>query len=161
MKAKNKASIVVEVVKFSAEKWIYERERAYPMVASQEVTNGKSSLGKYFNYQPVIVNTKVVLSDGDYIIKGVEGLFYSCKPEIFYQTYEIFNDNEKTNTLSIPKHLADNLLNYPDYLQTEEDIDEFMFSMYDTYETETYATYDEIKAYLNPLTRPFVIVEEE
>lgn len=26
--------------------------------------------------------------DGDYIIKGVAGEFYPCKPEIFQQTYE-------------------------------------------------------------------------
>lgn len=27
-------------------------------------------------------------SCGDYIIKGVRGEFYSCKPDIFAQTYE-------------------------------------------------------------------------
>lgn len=28
-------------------------------------------------------------SIGDYIIKGVQGEFYPCKPDIFEQTYEI------------------------------------------------------------------------
>lgn len=27
-------------------------------------------------------------SIGDYIIKGVKGEFYPCKPDIFHQTYE-------------------------------------------------------------------------
>jgi hypothetical protein len=27
-------------------------------------------------------------SIGDYIIKGIQGEFYPCKPEIFEQTYE-------------------------------------------------------------------------
>lgn len=27
-------------------------------------------------------------SEGDYIIKGVQGEFYPCKPDIFEQTYE-------------------------------------------------------------------------
>ena len=27
-------------------------------------------------------------SIGDYIIKGVQGEFYPCKPDIFHQTYE-------------------------------------------------------------------------
>lgn len=27
-------------------------------------------------------------SEGDYIIKGVKGEFYPCKPDIFLQTYE-------------------------------------------------------------------------
>ncbi len=31
-------------------------------------------------------NMKV--SQGDYIIKGVQGEFYPCKPDIFEQTYE-------------------------------------------------------------------------
>ena len=31
-------------------------------------------------------------SIGDYIIKGVKGEFYPCKPDIFEQTYEEVND---------------------------------------------------------------------
>ena len=29
-----------------------------------------------------------VCSEGDYIIKGIKGEFYPCKPDIFEQTYE-------------------------------------------------------------------------
>lgn len=29
------------------------------------------------------------ISDGDYIIKGVNGEFYPCKPDIFDKTYDI------------------------------------------------------------------------
>jgi hypothetical protein len=29
-----------------------------------------------------------IATEGDYIIKGVEGEFYACKPEIFHKTYE-------------------------------------------------------------------------
>ena len=28
-------------------------------------------------------------SEGDYIIKGVNGEFYPCKPDIFEKTYEL------------------------------------------------------------------------
>ena len=31
---------------------------------------------------------KHVASEGDYIIKGVKGEFYPCKPDIFHATYE-------------------------------------------------------------------------
>lgn len=31
---------------------------------------------------------------GDYIIKGVQGEFYPCKPDIFEQTYEKVEENE-------------------------------------------------------------------
>jgi len=49
--------------------------------------------------QPIAINTGVlvvktlegqhVASFGDFIIKGVNGEFYPCKPEIFEKTYEI------------------------------------------------------------------------
>lgn len=29
-----------------------------------------------------------IVTEGDYIIKGVQGEFYPCKPDIFDQTYE-------------------------------------------------------------------------
>ena len=38
-------------------------------------------------------------SVGDYIIKGIAGEFYPCKPDIFKQTYEtvsMVSDNDKT-----------------------------------------------------------------
>ena len=31
----------------------------------------------------------MVITKGDYIIKGVNGEFYPCKPDIFEKTYEI------------------------------------------------------------------------
>jgi hypothetical protein len=34
------------------------------------------------------------ISNGDYIIKGVKGEFYPCKPDIFHKTYERVEDNE-------------------------------------------------------------------
>lgn len=30
----------------------------------------------------------MIATEGDYIIKGVQGKFYPCKPDIFAQTYE-------------------------------------------------------------------------
>lgn len=34
------------------------------------------------------VQVEHVATEGDYIIKGVSGEFYACKPDIFEQTYE-------------------------------------------------------------------------
>ncbi|MBM7585840.1 hypothetical protein JOC86_002382 [Bacillus pakistanensis] len=49
---------------------------------------------KIFNYfdGELFINTlegKVKANKGDYIIKGVNGEFYPCKPDIFEKTYEI------------------------------------------------------------------------
>lgn len=35
------------------------------------------------------INLAMAVTDGDYIIKGVQGEFYPCKPDIFEATYEI------------------------------------------------------------------------
>ncbi|WP_431844381.1 hypothetical protein [Lactococcus petauri] len=86
-----KKPVVVEAVLFDAEKWIYERHNVYPMVDTRDVDKGASSLGKYFTYQPVIhtLEGDMAVSDGDYIIKGVQDEFYPCKPDIFKETYEV------------------------------------------------------------------------
>ena len=39
------------------------------------------------------------VSVGDYVIKGIAGEFYPCKPDIFKQTYEtvsMVSDNDRT-----------------------------------------------------------------
>lgn len=48
------------------------------------------------------------ISDGDYIIKGVQGELYPCKPDIFEKTYEAVKE-------SAPKPL-------PGQLDIEEDV---------------------------------------
>lgn len=42
-------SITVDI-----ERWIYERESAYPMIKTIECGIGESSLGKYFRYEPIV-----------------------------------------------------------------------------------------------------------
>ena len=36
----------------------------------------------------VHLTVKHIATEGDWIIKGVQGEFYACKPDIFAQTYE-------------------------------------------------------------------------
>ena len=38
---------------------------------------------------------KMKANIGDYIIRGVEGEIYPCKPDIFWKTYCSVNDNEE------------------------------------------------------------------
>lgn len=43
----------------------------------------------------VVIKTlegNMIANPGDYIIKGVKGEFYPCKPDIFEQTYEPIKD---------------------------------------------------------------------
>ena len=40
------------------------------------------------------LTVKHIATEGDWIIKGVQGEFYPCKPDIFEQTYEEVTDEE-------------------------------------------------------------------
>ena len=40
---------------------------------------------------------------GDFIIKGVKGEVYPCKPDIFKMTYEMVGDNDESTKKSRPK----------------------------------------------------------
>ena len=37
---------------------------------------------------------EMLASPGDYIIKGVKGELYPCKPDIFEQTYELIKEDD-------------------------------------------------------------------
>lgn len=37
----------------------------------------------------ITLTVKHIATEGDYIIKGVHGEFYACKPDIFKETYEL------------------------------------------------------------------------
>ena len=61
-------------------------------------TDGKARYYEWFQYNESGLNKemlhistlegKMEVSKGDWIIKGVKGEFYPCKPDIFEQTYE-------------------------------------------------------------------------
>lgn len=45
----------------------------------------------YTHNETIVIETlegDMLASKGDYIIKGVKGEFYPCKPDIFEETYE-------------------------------------------------------------------------
>lgn len=58
---------------------------------------GKENIESYnlgeFTEDSCYINIKTLegvikASENDYIIKGIQGEFYPCKPDIFHQTYE-------------------------------------------------------------------------
>lgn len=90
LKYKKKPDII-EAIKFNAERWIYQRKEAYPMVDTRLCYNGESSLGKYFMYEPVIptLSGNMCVLDGDYIIEDADDGFYVVESGIFEAKYEI------------------------------------------------------------------------
>lgn len=43
------------------------------------------------NYVIPTLEGNIIANVGDYIIKGVNGEFYPCKPDIFEKTYDVVN----------------------------------------------------------------------
>ena len=68
-----------EIKEFVGESLIYEISDAAWKV-------GKGAPAVYMEIKTLKGNH--ICSIGDYIIKGVQGEFYPCKPDIFMQTYE-------------------------------------------------------------------------
>ena len=81
------------------------RKKPVVIEALQFLDNGEriQELSKFVDDQVLVVtykdkeNPKIILqtlegvvfaSVGDYIVKGVDGEFYPCKPDIFERTYE-------------------------------------------------------------------------
>lgn len=60
-------------------------------------TQGKSALSvnmdkKCYDLAIYTLEGSMTISEGDYVIKGVNGEFYPCKPDIFEKTYEEVNE---------------------------------------------------------------------
>lgn len=76
-----KKPVVVEVMRFTDT----TKDRVFHWITcnkSAEFINGKPAL-KIQTLEGIMT-----VSVGDYVIKGVQGEFYPCKPDIFEQTYE-------------------------------------------------------------------------
>lgn len=56
---------------------------------------GKNTLCSDLSIVIPTLEGDMVAQKGDYIIKGVQGEFYPCKPDIFEETYEIISEDLK------------------------------------------------------------------
>ena len=66
------------------------------------------------------------VSVGDYIIKGVQGELYPCKPDIFLATYEeVIDDNKEQKETYLSKYLRENNCSYEEFVKDQEMYDGF------------------------------------
>ncbi len=69
---------------------------------SYNVNDSAWQVGKGVPQEELIIHTlegDMKASRNDYIIKGVNGEFYPCKPDIFEKTYEISSDTVNYNNI--------------------------------------------------------------
>lgn len=74
-----KKPVVIEAVRWTGDNLI-ECIRFCEAIARERQVDGKLTI-------PTLEG-KMIATTGDYIIKGVKGEFYPCKPDVFGATYE-------------------------------------------------------------------------
>ena len=76
-----KKPVVIEAIRFTGSNYKEIREFI-----------GKNTLCSDLSIVIQTLEGDMVAQKGDYIIKGVHGEFYPCKPDIFNETYEVVSE---------------------------------------------------------------------
>ena len=87
VKIYTKRPVKVQAIKFDGE----NIEEIIGFVGQDNI--GYENLAKVWYLKTL--EGSMFISNGDYIIKGVKGEFYPCKPEIFVMTYDLGNDDSE------------------------------------------------------------------
>lgn len=90
-----KKPVVVEAIQWTG--FNYTESEVF---MGERLTEGKYEGGP----GPYSVSTKIIstlegemrCAPADWIIKGVKGEFYPCKPDVFAQTYDLVEDTEES-----------------------------------------------------------------
>lgn len=82
-----KKPIVIEAVQFTRNNW--QEVKSFTNDTAHTLTIEKRIDGLTTCIIPTLEGQHMA-TEGDWIIKGVQGEFYPCKPDIFEKTYERF-----------------------------------------------------------------------
>ena len=81
-----KKPVVIEAVQWDEKKSTLKKIGCTDVVMSQHGHVDRPN--ECTNLRIRTVEGTMLVNPGDWIIKGVQGEFYSCKPDIFEETYE-------------------------------------------------------------------------
>lgn len=87
-----KKPVVIEAIQY---KGVESIDEAREFVGKDFKIGSSQFDGKRYTSAVVCIETlegDMYISNGDYIIKGIQGEFYPCKPDIFEQSYEKVED---------------------------------------------------------------------
>lgn len=74
----------VENDRFAFERWVFNH--------GGKTSNWFFDGTEYVSFAIVTLEGAMTVSKGDWVIKGVKGEFYPCKPDIFEATYDLVED---------------------------------------------------------------------
>ncbi|CAB4143305.1 hypothetical protein UFOVP450_106 [uncultured Caudovirales phage] len=80
-----KKPVVIEALQFTRNNW--EEIQTFTQGQAHTLTIERRMDGKCTCIIPTLEGEHIA-NEGDWIIKGVQGEYYPCKPDIFEQTYE-------------------------------------------------------------------------
>jgi hypothetical protein len=121
------------------------------------------SCGRNFKEHGIIqtLEGSHLVCPGDYIIKGIKGEFYSCKPDVFKETYEEVSDNEDEG---IKKYIQDYIQNLRKMGTSDYRFDcanaDWMKYYTQIISSSRDFTKEEAKAYNESISKLFVRVDE-
>lgn len=73
-----KKPVVIEAIRFTT---VEALKKAFPDISIYEKTKVEKTYVQ-------TLEGKMEISEGDYIIKGIKGEYYPCKPDVFRESYE-------------------------------------------------------------------------
>ncbi len=88
IKKYRKKPVVIEAIQFTGDNWGEIQEWMYQSGSKRFKTCGVDKDGEVITIIIKTLEGEMTANIGDYIIKGVNGEFYPCKPDIFEKTYE-------------------------------------------------------------------------
>lgn len=83
-----KKPVIIDAVEWDGENFKEIKRFAGTAVHLEEMASGGKKIVVETLESEKEMGTRHAASVGDFIIKGVEGEFYPCKPDIFHKTYD-------------------------------------------------------------------------
>lgn len=81
-----KKPVVIQAIEFKRNNW--EEVKSFTNHTAHTMSIEKRIDGLATCIIPTLEGQHIA-TEGDFIIKGVKGEFYPCKPDIFHQTYDL------------------------------------------------------------------------
>jgi len=89
-----KRPVIIEAIQFEGTpESVEEIRKFFPNMTSKTVSDRDGSFCPFLEI--FTLEGRVTASSGDWIIQGIKGEFYPCKPDIFAATYEEVKEPEK------------------------------------------------------------------
>lgn len=85
-----KKPVVIEAWQFTKENFTKDKEPDWlkEAIMNKKITIWSQYGGRVIEGEISTLEGTMTISENDFIIKGIQGEFYPCKPDIFKKTYE-------------------------------------------------------------------------